>query len=50
MLEEISGLTREEAEGGSFSDLESELEDRLGRMVRDQTWRPRSGPMAKRGS
>ena len=37
MLEEISGLTREEAERRLFSDLESELEDRLGRMVRDQT-------------
>jgi ribonuclease Y len=37
MLEEISGLTREEAERRLFSDLESELEDRLGRMVRDLT-------------
>src|SRR5215218_64725 len=37
MLEEISSLTREEAERRLFSELESELEDRLGRMVRDQT-------------
>jgi ribonuclease Y len=37
MLEEISGLTREEAERRLFSELESELEGRLGRMVRDLT-------------
>jgi ribonucrease Y len=36
-LEEISGLTREEAEYRLFSGLETELEDRLGRMVRDRT-------------
>ena len=37
MLEEVSGLTREEAERRLFSDLETELEGRLGRMVRDLT-------------
>ncbi|MGB3684055.1 MAG: ribonuclease Y [Rubrobacteraceae bacterium] len=36
-LEEISGLTRDEAERRLFSNLEVELEDRLGRMVRDRT-------------
>lgn len=35
-LEEISGLTRAEAEQRLFSGLEIELEDRLGRMVRDR--------------
>ena len=35
VLEEISGLTRAEAERRLFSDLESELESRLGQMVRD---------------
>src|SRR5215210_6567301 len=38
MLEEISSLTREEAERRLFSELESELESRLGRMVRDRTF------------
>src|SRR5215216_2347557 len=37
MLEEISGLTREDAERRLFTDLESELEGRLGRMVRDMS-------------
>ncbi len=36
-LEEISGLTREEAERRLFEGLESELEGQLGRMVRDRT-------------
>lgn len=36
-LEEVSGLTREEAERRLFTNLEVELEDRLGRMVRDRT-------------
>jgi len=36
-LEEISGLTRAEAENRLFSNLETELEDRLGRVVRDRT-------------
>lgn len=36
-LEEISGLTREDAEGRLFSNLEVELEDKLGRMIRDRT-------------
>lgn len=36
-LEEISGLTRAEAERRLFSGLEVELEDRLGRLVRDRT-------------
>jgi len=36
-LEEISGLTRTEGERRLFSGLEAELEDRLGRMVRDKT-------------
>jgi ribonuclease Y len=36
-LEEIAGLTRAEAESRLFSSLETELEDRLGRMVRDRT-------------
>ena len=36
-LEEISGLTRESAENRLLSNLEVELEDRLGRMVRDRT-------------
>jgi ribonucrease Y len=36
-LEEISGLTREEAESRLFAGLETELEDRLGRLVRDRT-------------
>lgn len=35
-LEEISGLTRDEAERRLFSNLEVELEDNLGRMVRDR--------------
>ena len=35
-LEEVSGLTRAEAERRLISDLEVELEDRLGRMVRDR--------------
>src|SRR5215218_6532366 len=37
MLEEISSLSREEAERRLFSELESELEVRLGRMVREKT-------------
>src|SRR5215217_6056284 len=37
VLEEVSGLTRAEAENRLFHDLEVELEDRLGRMVRDRT-------------
>ena len=37
VLEEISGLTRAEAERRLFSGLESELESRLGQMVRDRT-------------
>ena len=36
-LEEVSGLTRTEAERRLFDNLEVELEDRLGRMVRDKT-------------
>jgi len=36
-LEEISGLTRDEAERRLLSGLEAELEDRLGRLVRDRT-------------
>jgi len=36
-LEEIAGLTRAEAESRLFSSLETELEDRLGRLVRDRT-------------
>ena len=36
-LEEVSGLTRTEAERRLFDNLEVELEDRLGRMVRDRT-------------
>ena len=35
-LEEVSGLTRAEAERRLFDNLEVELEDRLGRMVRDR--------------
>lgn len=37
VLEELSGLTRDEAERRLFSGLESELESRLGKMVRDRT-------------
>ncbi len=37
LLEEISGLTREDAESRLFSNLEAELEDKMGRMVRDRT-------------
>src|SRR5919199_6209830 len=36
-LEEVSGLTRTEAERRLLLNLEIELEDRLGRMVRDRT-------------
>jgi ribonucrease Y len=36
-LEEVSGLTRTEAERRLTESLEVELEDRLGRMVRDRT-------------
>ena len=36
-LEEVSGLTREEAENRLLTGLEAELEDRLGRLVRDRT-------------
>jgi ribonucrease Y len=35
-LEEVSGLTKAEAERRLFSSLEVEIEDRLGRMVRDR--------------
>ncbi len=37
VLEELSGLTRAEAERRLFSGLEAELESRLGQMVRDRT-------------
>ncbi|WP_119068020.1 ribonuclease Y [Rubrobacter indicoceani] len=37
VLEELSGLTKTEAENRLFSNLELELQDRLGRMVRDRT-------------
>ena len=37
VLEELSGLTREEAERRLFEGLESELETDLGKMVRDRT-------------
>jgi len=37
-LEEVSGLTRAEAERRLTESLELELEDRLGRMVRDKTF------------
>ncbi len=37
-LEEVAGLTRAEAERRLFDNLELELEDRLGRMVRDRTF------------
>ncbi len=37
-LEEVSGLTRAEAERRLFDNLEVELGDRLGRMVRDRTF------------
>ena len=37
-LEEISGLSRLDAEHRLLTDLEMELEDRLGRMVRDRTF------------
>jgi ribonuclease Y len=37
-LEEVSGLTRAEAERRLTESLEIELEDRLGRMVRDKTF------------
>ena len=36
-LEEVSGLSRDEAESRMYSTLEVELEDRLGRMVHDRT-------------
>ena len=36
-LEEVSGLTRPEAERRLIHNLETELEDRLGRIVRDKT-------------
>jgi ribonucrease Y len=36
-LEEVSGITRAEAERRLFASLEVELEDRLGRMLRDRT-------------
>ena len=38
VLEEVSGLTRAEAERRIIRELEVELEDRLGRMVRDKTF------------
>ncbi len=37
VLEELSGLTRDEAERRLYAGLESELETRLGKMVRDRT-------------
>ena len=37
VLEEVSGLSRDEAESRMYSTLEVELEDRLGRMVHDRT-------------
>jgi ribonucrease Y len=37
VLEELSGLTRAEAERRLFTSLENELESRLGQMVRDRT-------------
>ncbi|AHY46713.1 ribonuclease Y [Rubrobacter radiotolerans] len=37
VLEELSGLTKADAESRLLSNLEVELEDRLGRMVRDRT-------------
>jgi ribonuclease Y len=36
-LEAVSGLTRDEAESRLFAGLETELEDQLGRLVRDRT-------------
>jgi ribonuclease Y len=36
-LEKVSGLTRDEAESRLFAGLEAELEDQLGRLVRDRT-------------
>src|ERR687893_360724 len=42
-LEEVSGLTRAEAERRLTESLEVELEDRLGRMVRDQTFEAATG-------
>jgi ribonuclease Y len=36
-LEEVSGLSRDEAESRMYSTLEVELEDKLGRMVHDRT-------------
>jgi ribonucrease Y len=36
-LEAVSGLTRDEAESRLFAGLETELEDQLGRFVRDRT-------------
>ncbi len=36
-LEEVSGLSRAEAEKRLFRDLEAELEDQLGRQIRDRT-------------
>jgi len=38
VLEELSGLTRDEAERRLVGNLEVELEDRLGRLVRDKTF------------
>jgi ribonuclease Y len=38
VLEELSGLTRDEAERRLFEGLEAELEGRLGRLVRDRTF------------
>lgn len=37
VLEELSGLTRSDAESRLISNLEVELQDRLGRMIRDRT-------------
>ena len=36
-LEEVSGLSRDEAESRMYASLEVELEDKLGRMVHDRT-------------
>ena len=38
LLEEISGLSRVDAEHRLLTDLEAELEDQLGRMVRDRSF------------
>ena len=42
-LEEISGLTRDEAERRLFAGLETELEDRMGRLVLERTMEAEEG-------